>query len=575
MTEDAVYPPAPAGMDDVFSILVDGLENHIAIPTLELRVGKWYDSVSDVDREAVNEYAESVVKAAISAGIYPYAGLESPRPRFKLQTHQDIRDALSESPDSESGTAGDRWPKETIDGANKNHIGWFDAPYPDCVSAGAGSGDVLADAMAHKLVDYHMICTHHISPGRQRYLVYHSGRYRDGCNNGAQRSEIIRRTLGHDIKPSLVNSVWNYAQTHIRHHEFGLPHARYVSALNGLYDTETGAIKPHSPLHFQLAQIQIAVDPDHPTPKWDALLDSITGGDDTMRDAILEALAYVVLRTARPNLGKIIMFWGVAGSGKSTLIRIVERLVSDGGLASVNIPRMCRRGQKYNHADAGLQGKDVILWADLPDDFYDFGPLKPLATWDSLTSNPKGEDEIIIRNYSMAILIGMNHIMRHDPKPEYLDRIYPIRFTRRFRGGPGEIKNLADQICETELPGIAYQLLERGRLLIKEQSFRHVPSHEEILAMDKGRRLINRFRAECLDDSPDAYTPVAAASAAFASWLHKTGNTMESSIYRNYMVQIYGETKNHRYGPGPKGVDLSWNGFSIKTSAEAGRDTRM
>ena len=125
------------------------------------------------------------------------------------------------------------------------------------------------------------------------------------------------------------------------------------------------------------------------------------------------------------------------------------------------------------------------------------------------------------------------------------------------------------------MPGIAYQLLERGRLLIKEQSFRHVPSHEEILAMDKGRRLINRFRAECLDDSPDAYTPVAAASAAFASWLHKTGNTMESSIYRNYMVQIYSETKNHRYGPGPKGVDLPWNGFSIKTSAEAGRDTRM
>ena len=45
-----------------------------------------------------------------------------------------------------------------------------------------------------------------------------------------------------------------------------------------------------------------------------------------------------------------------------------------------------------------------------------------------------------MKNYTMAICIATNRFPAFADRPEYWDRMYPIRFTTKFRDSDNEIK---------------------------------------------------------------------------------------------------------------------------------------
>ena len=164
-----------------------------------------------------------------------------------------------------------------------------------------------------------------------------------------------------------------------------------ISTDAGLYYVDTGEIGSHTAAHLHTAHLS-ASPKDVPTPMFDKWLEP---HDSTTRNQILECMAYVILRSARPKLNKICWVYGKEGSGKSIMVSILEAICNDDGVAAIELTDFCSPNkQQYTHRAAPLAGKDCILQSDPTDmDYWEFSGLKALASWDSITYNPKGRDQ--------------------------------------------------------------------------------------------------------------------------------------------------------------------------------------
>lgn len=232
--------------------------------------------------------------------------------------------------------------------------------------------------------------------------IYTDGVYR-ADESGARLKTMIRKLIFPQfVKSTTIKRIYDLfigaAELQVSYEDLNSYPQSWINFQNGFYDPVTRQMIPHNPAYRATVQIPHNYDPDAQT-EGQALEDwlrfAIPDGDD--REMLLEYAGLCLTRDVRQQ--KFLILQGVGGSGKSTLIRLIERMIGSENIANISLSELTQRFAAY-----GLMGKLLNSCADLEvAALEDTSVLKKLLGEDSLRVEPKGKDAISIR--SMARLI--------------------------------------------------------------------------------------------------------------------------------------------------------------------------
>ena len=232
--------------------------------------------------------------------------------------------------------------------------------------------------------------------------LYADGVYR-ADESGAMLKTMIRKLIFPQfVKSTTIKRIYDLfigaAELQVSYEDLNQYPQSWINFQNGFYDPVTRQMIPHNPAYRATVQIPHSFDPDAQTEgqaleEW--LRFAIPDGDD--REMLLEYAGLCLTRDVRQQ--KFLILQGVGGSGKSTLIRLIETMIGRENIANISLSELTQRFAAY-----GLMGKLLNSCADLEvAALEDTSVLKKLLGEDSLRVEPKGKDAISIR--SMARLI--------------------------------------------------------------------------------------------------------------------------------------------------------------------------
>ena len=130
-----------------------------------------------------------------------------------------------------------------------------------------------------------------------------------------------------------------------------------LNVANGLLDLESLGLAPHSPAYVSTSQLPVAWSPAATCPRIDRFLGEVLPPDAI--EFMLEVIGYC-LYPANP-LHKALLLFGGQGTGKSTLLHVIEALV--GKVNTSSVPLQAFSEDRF--APARLFGKLANICGDL------------------------------------------------------------------------------------------------------------------------------------------------------------------------------------------------------------------
>jgi putative DNA primase/helicase len=221
-----------------------------------------------------------------------------------------------------------------------------------------------------------------------------------------------------------------------------------LNLTNGLLNPLTGRLSEHSPGFVSTGQANVVFDPTAKAPRITKFLIEALP-DRNHRNAVLEFLGYSL--TTHTALQQSLYFVGPGGTGKGTLMRLMERLLGE------LYAGMTFKELEGKHTVAAAVGRRLIYVSEVPQ--------KPsLMTWKRIT----GEDSVLIdpkykNSYTTRLdakfIISSNTLFRmteDSANDSVVRRLVFIPFDQKPRFiNP----NLEAELCQ-ELPGFLNMLIE-------------------------------------------------------------------------------------------------------------------
>ena len=289
-------------------------------------------------------------------------------------------------------------------------------------------------------------------------VVYDAGVYRNG-------GEVtIRRTVeqvmdGTKITKNAANEVIGHIQrrTYTERDEFDKD-KRIINLKNGLYDTKTGELKPHTPDYLSTVQIPVAYDPAATCPAIDQFFIDVMDTDDI--EAAVEWFGYVL----EPDywIQKMLMLLGEGENGKSKFLGLFEAFIGERNCASESIHQLVNN----RFRTANLYGKLANIHADISDrGINETGILKLLTGGDRVSAEKKGKSSFKFKNFARLIFSANRLPPTRDDTDAWHRRWTFINFTRKFGKDPDATKPADPKILDklttdTELSGLLNRALE-------------------------------------------------------------------------------------------------------------------
>lgn len=238
--------------------------------------------------------------------------------------------------------------------------------------------------------------------------VYRSGVYIADLSGSILKTEIKRLIYPELIKSSVIDRVYKLflqdADLQIKADEVNRYPPEWICFKNAFYNPLSGELIPHDPKYRAVNMIPWEYHPEEKTSgveveKW--LQFAIPNPED--RQMLLEYCGYCLTRDVR--MQKFLILVGSGGSGKSTLIRLLETILGDDNLSHVSLKEL---GQRF--ASYGLMGKLVNSCADLEvTALEDTSTLKKILGEDAIRAEAKGKDAVSFKSYA-KLLFSTNEL---------------------------------------------------------------------------------------------------------------------------------------------------------------------
>ena len=254
-----------------------------------------------------------------------------------------------------------------------------------------------------------------------------------------------------------------------------------INCLNGeLWLNSKGEykFKKHKAESHLINVSNVKFNPKATCPKYDAALretfKKLPDCEDVMRH-FYEIIGYILHPEKRP--AQFFLFRGHGSDGKTTQMKIISALLGDAVLPE-SIERFNTGNFADSHATSSLVGKLLVYDDDLDKNFtLPDGTMKKLAEDGLITANPKGAQPFTFTKICTVVMCCNGVPKTKDVSRGFRRRALVVPFTRGFGYDDGDNDstvnlNIADEIIETELPGILNKALEGLKRLKQRGYFR-------------------------------------------------------------------------------------------------------
>ena len=340
---------------------------------------------------------------------------------------------------------------------------------------------------------------------------------------------------------------------------------------NGTLDLRSGEFLKHNPNHLLTKQSPIRYDKDAKCPKWERFILDIMGGKQHMRDYLCRCAGY----TLTADTGEQCFFvpWGPGGTGKSTFLGVMQRIMGDYCVDADAEMFMVKRGDGGQPFEmAGMEGVRLLMAIETEEGKkLALAKLKRMTGQDPVKACYKFQSQYSFLPHWKVWLATNDAPTTRAEDDAFWDRTKPIPFTVKFRGTSAEIKNYAEVLVKEEGPGILNWCIA-GVLAWRKDGLQHPVDVAEAAEAWRDRDdWLQRFLEEHTEPTEDKQRMVKKSElfTAFTGWADATKEA------RGVNEKQFSESMK-RKGYEPDEVKQEgktarvWVGLCVKTLVERG-----
>lgn len=289
----------------------------------------------------------------------------------------------------------------------------------------------------------------------------------DGKRTKAAIKSHITREL---IEVKTINAIYDLILSDERlavsDNEINQRPAHWIHFKNGYYDYKTDSIMPHNPKYREIGVIPWEYAPGkYPAEykiKRSGLVEEVEPlfFDHWISEAIpdpedqrmlLEYLGYTM--TLETNAQRFLMICGAGGTGKSTLLSLIESIIGVNNISSVSL-----QGLQDRFAPAELYLKQANICADIPlTALSEIDMIKKLTGEDLITADRKFKSNLLFRSYARLFFSANDIPINLSDKTNALYRRMMILKMDHI---PEEIDPDLLNKLKTEIPNIITKVVE-------------------------------------------------------------------------------------------------------------------
>ena len=290
--------------------------------------------------------------------------------------------------------------------------------------------------------------TRHIITWGGVAYVYRNGYYNedlDGTILQTLISDCILEDFDTSTTVSRVHKKFFQKKELVRHlEEMNAYSPWYINFRNGMYDVKRKIMFPHSPKIYSINQIPHEYDPsaDHTGTEIEKCL-RFASPDEDDRKMLLEYIGLCM--TTDTSQQKMLVIQGEGGTGKSTLINLIQDIVGKRNISNVSLTELQQRFKPIL-----MMGKLLNTCADLEiDALDDVSMVKKLIGEDDIDGEHKGLKPVSFHNYA-KLLFSTNELplVRNEKTKGFFRRLLVLTMNREPKS---QDKNLKEKL-RNEIP---------------------------------------------------------------------------------------------------------------------------
>lgn len=346
--------------------------------------------------------------------------------------------------------------------------------------------------------------------------LYRDGVYRPN-KNGSQLKTMIESLIYEEF--ATYTTIENVYKMFFQDHDLQIKsieelnnHPKHwINFKNGFFDPIGKRFIAHDPKYLSINQIphDYTATGDLKGDEIEKWLDFITPDPDD-REMLLQFFGYCM--TADMDQEVFLILTGTGGTGKSTLIRMLETMIGQENISHISMKRFEDRFSSY-----GLLGKLVNSCADLEiGALSDVSLLKQITGEDTILVEAKGKDAIFIKSYA-KLIFSCNELPI--VKAEKTNGIYRRLLILSMNKTPEIKRTDYFKTLQQQLPyfiRLCVEALERMRR--DGQILRSANSDHYVMELWKESDTVQAFIEECCEKAFDKRTSRATVYSAYVSY---------------------------------------------------------
>lgn len=345
-------------------------------------------------------------------------------------------------------------------------------------------------------------------------------------------SYIGRKKLGNLTRRVYLQEALKNIQTEL-YQENPMPDApAHKIVLNdGIYNIQTGKFKKgFDPELHAITRHPIDYNPEAECPVFDGYLQEVVGKDQMT--LIYEWMGFLFM--GEYTLQKMLFIVGKGGTGKSTLLGLMQELVGVDATSAVTLEALVREP----HSIPVLYGKTANFDADTKPEFLgDGATIKKLTGGDSIYANPKNEKQFWFKNkakltFSMNTLPPMS-----DHSGGLARRTIIIRMDNEVDDMIKDLYPLEEM--HKELSGIFNKAMMAFRKALKRGKFTETKSTaKELHDWLEGNDVVAQFVKEACETGENISSEAKQLYRDFQAWADESG--FRKVTKNKFYDRIYG-----------------------------------
>ena len=303
---------------------------------------------------------------------------------------------------------------------------------------------------------------------------------------GTEVKKHIRDNLEREfIEDKLINAIYNLilSDSRIQVSESRLNNRpkHWIHFLNGYYDHKTESFIAHNPDYFEIGVVPWEYDPvkypsmyrkvksknpyleyESETLFFDEWIESVIP-DMEDRIMLLDYIAYAM--TLDTSAQKFMLICGPGGTGKSTLLKLIEEIIGRSNISSISL-----QGLQDRFSPAGLFLKQANVCADIPlTALSEVDVIKKLTGEDTVSADRKFKNAFTFRSYARLFFSANDIPFIGEKTNAFYRRMLILKMDRTpDRVDPTIIDRLIPEIPNIISKIVEWYTVDEGDILVSD-----------------------------------------------------------------------------------------------------------